>query len=192
MTPRHTPHHPNPRRNIVKTDDDPSRVHAREPRDDTPTTSEQDSDPMKSDATSVDQYVEELPPDRREAIAAVRDVIRANLPRGFDEVMQYGMISYVVPLERYPNTYNGEALAVASLANQKRHMALYLMGVYGDEGDQEWLRQRWAETGKKLDMGKSCLRFRRLDDLALDIVGAAIARTSVDDFIAAYERSRPR
>jgi hypothetical protein len=192
MTPRHTPHHPNPRRNIVNTDDDPSRVHAREPRDDTPTTSEQDSDPMKSDATSVDQYVEELPPDRREAIAAVRDVIRANLPRGFDEVMQYGMISYVVPLERYPNTYNGEALAVASLANQKRHMALYLMGVYGDEGDQEWLRQRWAETGKKLDMGKSCLRFRRLDDLALDIVGAAIARTSVDDFIAAYERSRPR
>ena len=80
--------------------------------------------------------------------------------------MQYGMISYVVPLERFPTTYNGQALAVASLANQKRHMALYLMGVYGDEDAAAWLQEPWAATGKKLDMGKSCLRFRRLDDLA--------------------------
>ncbi len=87
-------------------------------------------------------------------------------------------------------TYNGQALAVASLANQKHHMAVYLMGVYGDDGSQDWLRERWAATGKKLDMGKSCLRFKRLDDLALDVLGEAIARTSVDDFIAAYERSR--
>jgi hypothetical protein len=120
----------------------------------------------------------------------VRQVILDNLPDGFEEGMQYGMISYVVPLERYPDTYNGQALAVASLANQKRHMAIYLMGVYGDEGSQDWLRERWAATGKKLDMGKSCLRFRKLDDLALDVVGEAIARTSVDEFIAMYERSR--
>jgi hypothetical protein len=145
---------------------------------------------MQSDATTVDQYLAELPDDRREAIATVRRLVLDNLPAGFEEVMQYGMISYVVPLERYPDTYNGEALAVASLADQKRHMAIYLMGVYGEEGTQDWLRERWAVTGKKLDMGKSCLRFRKLDDLALDVLAEAIARTSVDDFIAAYERSR--
>ena len=97
--------------------------------------------------------------------------------------MQYGMISYVVPLERYPDTYNGLPLAVASLADQKRYMSLYLMGVYGDESAETWLRERWP-ADKKLDMGKSCLRFRRLDDLPLDLIGEVIARTSVDDFIA--------
>ena len=147
---------------------------------------------MQSDARTVDQYLAELPEDRREAIATVRRLVLDNLPAGFEEGMQYGMISYVVPLERYPDTYNGEALAVASLANQKRHMAIYLMGVYGDDGNQAWLRERWAATGKKLDMGKSCLRFRKLDDLALDVLAEAIARTSVDDLIAAYERSRAR
>jgi hypothetical protein len=99
------------------------------------------------------------------------------------------MVAWYVPLERYPDTYNGQPLAFASLASQKRHMALYLMGVYGDES-QAWLRERWAEAGKKLDMGKSCVRFRRLDDLPLAAVGEAIARTPVEDFVAAYERSR--
>ena len=145
---------------------------------------------MPSDATTVEDYLAGLPDDRRAALAAVRRVVLDNLPAGFDEVVQYGMISYVVPLSRYPTTYNGQPLAVASLANQKRHMALYLMGVYGDEGNQAWLREQWAATGKKLDMGKSCLRFRRLDDLDLGIVGAAIARTPVDTFIDQYERSR--
>lgn len=147
---------------------------------------------MPSGADTVEDYLAELPDDRRPAIEAVRDVVNANLPDGFEERMQYGMISWVVPLERYPDTYNGQALAVASLANQKRHMALYLMGVYGDEGSRDRLRARWAETGLKLDMGKSCVRFRRLDELALDVVGEAVARTSVGDLIAIYERSRGR
>ena len=147
---------------------------------------------MQSEAATVEAYIAELPEGRRQAINAVRQVVLEHLPEGFEEVMQYGMISYVVPLERYPNTYNGQALAVASLASQKNHMAMYLMGVYGDDGAQEWLRARWATTGKKLDLGKSCLRFKQLDDLALDVVGEAIARTSVDDFVAAYERSRSR
>ena len=147
---------------------------------------------MQSGAVMVESYLAELPEDRRQAVGAVRRVILDHLPPGFEEVMQYGMISYVVPLERYPDTYNGQALDVASLANQKRHMAIYLTGVYGEDGAQEWLRERWATTGKKLDMGKSCLRFKRLDDLALDVVGEAIARTSVDDFLAAYERSRSK
>lgn len=145
---------------------------------------------MRSDASSVAEYLAELPPDRREAITTVRQVILDHLPPGFEEAMQYGMISYVVPLERYPNTYNGQPLAVASLANQKNHMAIYLTGVYGDDGAQDWLRQRWATTGKKLDMGKSCLRFKRLEDLALDVVGEAIERTSLESFVAAYERAR--
>jgi hypothetical protein len=145
---------------------------------------------VRSDADTVDEYLASLPEDRRPAIETVRTVVLENLPDGFEEQMQYGMISWVVPLARYPDTYNGQALAVASLGNQKRYMSLYLVGVYGDEGSQDWLRKRWAETGLRLDMGKSCLRFRSLDDLALDVVGEAVARCPVDDFLAAYERSR--
>ena len=144
---------------------------------------------MQSSAGSVEQYLDELPEDRRSAIEAVRAVVLDHLPDGFEETMQYGMISYVVPLERYPDTYNGQALAVVSLANQKRYMALYLMGAYGEDGVEEWLREQWPAT-KKLDMGKSCVRFRSADDLALDLIGEVVARISVDDFLAAYERSR--
>ena len=145
---------------------------------------------MQSGADSVQAYLAELPDDRREIVEAVRSVVLENLPVGFEEGMQYGMIGYYVPLERYPVTYNGQPLGVAALGSQKRHLSLYLMGIYGDDGEGSWFRERWAGTGKKLDMGKSCVRFRRLDDLALDVVGEAIARTSVDDFIAVYERSR--
>jgi hypothetical protein len=145
---------------------------------------------VRSGAVAVDDYLAELPEDRRADLAAVRRLVLDNLPDGFEEVMQYGMISYVVPLERYPDTYNGQPLAVASLANQKRHMAIYLLGVYGDEGTQQWLRERWTASGKKLDMGKSCLRFTKLDDLALDVLGEAVARLPLDEFIALYERSR--
>lgn len=145
---------------------------------------------MQSDADTVEAYLAELPEDRREIVASVRSVILEHLPPGFEEGMQYGMIGYYIPLERYPVTYNGQPLGVAALASQRRHLSLYLMGIYGDDGESSWFRERWAGTGKKLDMGKSCVRFKRLDDLALDVVGEAIARTSVDDFIAAYERSR--
>lgn len=145
---------------------------------------------MQSDAETVDAYLAELPEDRRAHVEAVRAVVLANLPEGFEETMQYGMISWVVPLERYPDTYNGQALAVASLASQKRHMALYLMGVYGEEGAEQWLRDNWPATTKRLDMGKSCVRFTAADDLALDLIGQVIAGTSVADFIEMYERSR--
>jgi hypothetical protein len=145
---------------------------------------------VRSDASTVDEYLAELPAGRRDAIATVRDVILEHLPEGFEEGIQYGMIGYHVPLERFPDTYNGQPLAVAALANQKNHMALYLMGVYGE--DDVWFRERWATTGKKLDMGKSCVRFRRLEDLPLEVVGEAIARNSVDDMIAAHERVHAR
>jgi len=145
---------------------------------------------MQSDAQSVEAYLAELPEDRREVVEAVRAVILDNLPVGFEEGMQYGMIGYYVPLERYPVTYNGQPLGVAGLASQKRHLSLYLMGIYGDDGESTWFRERWAETGKRLDLGKSCVRFKRLDDLPLDLVGEAVARTTVEGFIAQYERNR--
>jgi hypothetical protein len=147
---------------------------------------------MKSDAVSVEQYLAELPIDRREAIAAVRDTVNRNLPDGFEEAMGYGMISWQVPLERSGKTYNGQPLTLASLASQKNHMAIYLMGVYGHEPDAEWFKARWAETGKKLDMGKSCVRFKRLDDVALDVIGEAIARTSPDDLIAHHNAAHAK
>lgn len=141
-------------------------------------------------ATSVEAYLAGLTPERRAALETVRDVILQNLPDGYEEGVQYGMISYFVPLSRYPNTYNGQALSIAALASQKNYMSLYLMGVYGDGSKAEWFRQEYKKTGKRLDMGKSCVRFRTLDDLPLDLVGQAIAMHSVDDFIAMYERSR--
>ena len=144
----------------------------------------------QSDARTPEEYLSELSPERAEAIQAVRQCILANLPEGYAEVMQYGMISYVVPAERYPETYNGQPLMYAALASQKNYMSLYLTNVYGDDGTREWFVERYRASGKKLDMGKSCVRFRNLDRLPLDLVGEAIAMTSVDDFIAIYEASR--
>lgn len=145
---------------------------------------------VTSKATSVKEYLAELPPDRKKTIEAVRKVIKKNLPSGFREGMQYGMISYYVPLSRYPNTYNGQPLAFASLASQKSYMSLYLMCVYGDEDHKAWFERAWTDAGKKLNMGKSCVRFKSLDDVPLDVVGEAVARVSLDDFIAHYEASR--
>jgi hypothetical protein len=145
---------------------------------------------VQSDATTVEEYLTELPSDRRATITAVRDVILRHLPAGFEEGMQHGMIGYYVPLARYPNTYNGQPLGIAALANQKRYMSLYLMGVYANDDDAWWFREQWTLSGKRLDMGKGCVRFKKLDDVPLDVVAAAIARTSLEDFIASYERSR--
>jgi hypothetical protein len=143
-----------------------------------------------SGAQTVEKYLSGLDPARRTAIAAVRNVVLDNLPSGYEETMQYGMISYVVPLARYPRTYNGQALAVASLASQKNYMSLYLMGVYGDPQTNVWFTRRYRESGKKLNMGKSCVRFKELDDLPLGLIGEVIARTPVDQFIKSYEAPR--
>jgi hypothetical protein len=139
---------------------------------------------------TVEDYISELSPERREAISAVRKTILDNLPDGYEEGIGFGMIEYRVPLERYPETYNGKPLSYVAIASQKNHMSLYLMGVYGDSDEESWFRSAYRESGKRLDMGKSCVRFRRLEDLPLDLVGQAVARTGVDDYIAIYERSR--
>lgn len=145
---------------------------------------------MKSDAQSADEYIASLPPDRREAVSGVREVILRNLPAGFEEGMSHGMIAYYVPLERFPNTYNGEPLGLAGIASQKRYISLYLLSVYGDPEAERRFRDRWAASGKKLNMGKSCVRFRRLDEVALDVVGETIARADLDSFLDRYRAVR--
>jgi hypothetical protein len=141
-------------------------------------------------AQSPEELIASLPPDRAKALSMVREVILANLPPGYVESMQFGMIGYAIPLERYPDTYNGQPLGYAALANQKNHMSLYLMSVYGNPAEERRFKQRYAESGKKLDMGKACLRFKRLEDLPLDVIGETIARTPVDRYIAVYEKTR--
>lgn len=145
---------------------------------------------MKSSAQSVDAYLAELPDDRRAAIEAVRVVILEHLPAGYRESMQFGMIGYGVPLERYPRTYNKQPLQLAALASQKRYMAVYLNTVYATSDEEVWFKDRFAASGKKLDMGKSCVYFRTLDDLPLDVIGEEIARWPVDRLIATYEEAR--
>jgi hypothetical protein len=145
---------------------------------------------VSSPAKTVAAYLASLSPERRSEIAAIRKTIRANLPPGYRETMQYGMISYVVPLGANPDTYNGQPLAVVSLAAQKHHGALYLMGIYCDPAEAKWFEAAYRKTGKRMDIGKSCVRFRTLDDLPLDLIGAAVARMPADRFVALYEKSR--
>lgn len=148
---------------------------------------------MQSKAATVKEYLESLAEDRRAAIQAVRKVILKNLPKGYKEVMQYSMIGYVVPLSLYPAGYLGKKdmpLPYAGLASQKNYMALYLMNVYGDEEIERWFKSAYAASGKKLDMGKSCVRFKKLEDLALEVIGEAVARTPVKKTIEQYERAR--
>ena len=144
---------------------------------------------MQSDAPTVEEYLASLPDDRREALTAVRTVIIANLPDGIVETMNWGMISYEVPLETYPDTYNGQPLPYAALASQKQHMSVYLMGIYGSEALRERFEAAYRATGKRMDVGKSCVRFRKLDDLPLDVIGDAIGAVSLDAYLAFYDEA---
>lgn len=146
---------------------------------------------VSSKAATVEAYLGELPPDRREAIARVRDVVRANLPDGYQESMAFGMIGWGIPLSTYPDTYNGQPLAYAALASQKNNMTLYLMGAYMDPRQREQLEQAYAQSGKRLDMGKSCLHFKRVDDLPLDLIGRLIGSMTPARYIELMEAARP-
>jgi hypothetical protein len=147
---------------------------------------------MKSAANTVEEYLAELPEDRRAAISAVRETILANLPEGYEECMQHGMIGYVVPHRLYPNGYHcdpKQPLSYAGLASQKGYMALYLMCVYGSDAQREWFQEAWKSAGMKLDMGKSCIRFKKLEDVPLDVIGQAIARAPVQEYIAGVDEA---
>lgn len=147
---------------------------------------------VSSKAATVDDYLAELAPERRAEIAVVRDLVNAALPAGFVEVMNYGMIGWVIPLDRYPDTYNQQPLTYAGLAAQKNGNSLYLNGVYASAESTERLRDAAAAAGKKLDMGKSCIRFRAASALPLDSISDEIASATPDQFIAIYEASRQR
>jgi len=141
----------------------------------------------KSNAATVQEYLDELPEDRRAVVSAVREVILQNLPDGYRECLSFGMIGYVLPLERYPDTYNGQPLSYVALAAQKSHYAVYLTSLYQDPEKEVRFREAFQRAGKKLDMGKSCVRFKKLQDLPLDVIGQAVAGTPPEDFIASYE-----
>jgi hypothetical protein len=147
---------------------------------------------VSSKASTVDQYLEELPPERREIISTVRNVILKNLPQGYAESMNWGMISYGIPLEDYPHTYNGQPLGYLALAAQKRHYSLYMLGVYRDSEQEAKLYEAFKKAGKKPDMGKSCVRFRKLEDIPLDVIGELIASTPPEVLISLYDQSRKK
>lgn len=142
---------------------------------------------VQSQAKEVAAYLAELPPERRAVVAAMRELVLAKLPAGYREAVGWGMISYGVPLERYPDTYNRQPLCYLALAAQKSHYALYLMAVYQDAKLEAELRGAFERAGKKLDMGKSCIRFKKLEDLPLAAIGEIIASVSPEAFIARYE-----
>jgi hypothetical protein len=140
---------------------------------------------------TVDDYLQSLPEDRRAVMNAVRQVILSHLPEGYAECMQGGMIGYVVPHSLYPAGYHcdpRQPLQYAALASQKNYMSLHLMTVYGDPATEQWFRKAWQASGKKLDMGKACVRFGKLQDVPLDVIGQAIARTPVAAYVARVEK----
>jgi Domain of unknown function (DU1801) len=150
---------------------------------------------MKSAARTVSEYLRELPEDRKAVVTAVRNVILANLPEGYEECIQCGMIAYVVPHRLYPAGYHcnpEQPLQYAALGSQKNYLTLHLMTVYGDPATAEWLRQAFQAAGKKLDMGKACIRFKKLEDLPLDVIGQVIARVPVKAYVARIEQFMKR
>ena len=146
----------------------------------------------RSNAQSVEEYLNLLPEDRRGAISVVRGAILENLPPGYEETFQHGMLAYVVPLATYPVTYNKLPLLYAALASQKNYMSVYLMNIYSSRYNEGWFVDRYKASGKKLEMGKSCVRFKNLESLPVELIGEAIARTPMADFIRIYEASRQK
>lgn len=145
---------------------------------------------VSSKATSIAEYLQQLPPERRAVVTAVRDAVNASLPPGYVEAMAFGMIGWAVPLSRYPDTYNKQPLGYVALAAQKNSYSLYLNCVYSNEETERALRDAYARAGKQLDMGKSCVRFKKLDDLLIDEIMRIIGETPVDAYIAQYEAVR--
>jgi hypothetical protein len=147
---------------------------------------------VSSKAATPDDYIAELPADRAALVSRLRDLVNANLPPGYVERMSWGMIGWEVPLDRYPDTYNGQPLLYAALAAQKNYTALYLNCVQASEARTERLKAAWAASGRTLDMGKSCLRFKRPEDVAEAVLAETIRSIPVEAFIADHEAGRAR
>ena len=145
---------------------------------------------VSSRALTVGQYLAELPRDRREVISAIRDVVNRNLPPGYVETMNWGMICWEIPLSRYPRTYNGHPLAYMALAAQKNNFALYSLGAYAGPELVAWLREEFRRAGQKLDMGMSCIRFRKPEGMPMSVVEHLASYATVEQFIEIHERGR--
>ena len=148
---------------------------------------------MQSKATTPEQYLSELPEDRKEAMLRLRNAIKENLPQGFEEVISYGMLGYVVPHSIYPAGYHCTPklpLPFINLASQKNFIALYHMGIYANKNLESWFVSEYPKHVKtKLDMGKSCIRFKKMDDIPFDFIGELAAKVSVEDWISNYEKA---
>jgi Domain of unknown function (DU1801) len=151
---------------------------------------------MRSNATTPDEYVASLPDGRREAVAAIRDTVNENLPRGFKEIMAYGMINWVVPHELYPPGYHCDPnlpLGLMGVASQKNYISFYSMCLYGSASEMDWFKKQWPKhSDKKLDMGKSCIRFKKGEDVPLKLIGELAARITPEKWIEIYERAMKR
>lgn len=148
---------------------------------------------MQSKATTPEQYLSELPEDRKEAMLKLRNAIKENLPQGFEEVISYGMLGYVVPHSIYPSGYHCDPklpLPFINLASQKNFIALYHMGIYANKNLESWFVSEYPKHVKtKLDMGKSCIRFKKMEDIPFDFIGELAAKVSVEDWISIYEKA---
>jgi len=146
---------------------------------------------MKTDAKNAEQYIEQLPEDRKEAMQKLRKTILENLPKGFAETMSYGMISYVVPHSLYPKGYHcdpKQPLPFISLASQKNFISLYHMGIYANKSLMEWFINEYPKYCKaKLDMGKSCIRFKKTDQIPFELIGNLASKMSVDEWVKTFE-----
>jgi hypothetical protein len=147
---------------------------------------------FQSKATTVAEYLAALPEDRRATVSKLRSFVKKHLPKGYQEHMGFGAITYAVPLNTLPDTYNGEPLCYAAIAAQKNYYTLYLMSAYGDPKQVKWMEREFEKRGKKFDMGKSCLRFKALDDLPLEVVSEVVASTPVDAYVARYRETRKK
>jgi len=146
---------------------------------------------MQSKATTPDQYIAELPEDRKEIMQKLRETVKKNLPKGFEETMQYGMLGYVVPHSIYPDGYHcnpKDALPFMALASQKNHIGFYHMGIYSDPDLMKWFTEEYPKhASNKLDMGKSCIRFKNPKNIPFELLGKLTTKISVDEWIAKYE-----
>ena|SRR6266550_3508043 len=142
---------------------------------------------MPKTTASVEDYLAGLPADDRKVLSSVRDTIRKNLPAGYEEILQGKYISYVIPLSRLPKTYNGQPLWYVALTVQKNYYTLHMVAAYGDSKVLARIQSGFKKAGKRLDMGKACIRFRRIEDLPLDVIGESVASVPAEGYIRRYE-----
>jgi uncharacterized protein YdhG (YjbR/CyaY superfamily) len=146
---------------------------------------------MQIHANNPEEYIAQLPEERKEVMQKLREVILKNLPKGFKEIMNYGMIGYVVPHEIYPKGYHCDSklpLPFMNIASQKNFVALYHMGIYADENLLMWFQENYSKHCKtKLDMGKSCIRFKKMDHIPYELIGELCQKMTVQEWISSYE-----